>query len=126
MGVPQPKPMQGFSPKFQDMLTERGSKADWVLEVIWKNLLPWQCFKYFLVFFVEKGPLLNQCYYSCIFISHQPGLGDYEMPSVHVYCVQLSHFFINLYISFIYEDIFTKFEENVYGCEKVCKKIVVF
>ena len=46
-----------------------------------------------------------------------PGLGDYETPSVGV-CVHvsvgLSHFFINLYTSFIYEDIF-KFAENVYG-----------
>ena len=28
VGVPQPKPMHGFSPNFQDMLTETGSRAD--------------------------------------------------------------------------------------------------
>ena len=28
VGVPQPKPMQGFSPNVQDMLTPRGSRAD--------------------------------------------------------------------------------------------------
>ena len=28
-------------------------------------------------------------------------------------CVRLSRFYINLYISFIYEDIFIKFAENV-------------
>ena len=33
-------------------------------------------------------------------------------------CVGLSHFLTKLYISFIYEDIFTKFAENVYDCEK--------
>ena len=27
-----------------------------------------------------------------------------------------------LYIAFIYEDIFTKFAENVYGCENMCLK----
>ena len=30
-------------------------------------------------------------------------------------CIRLSHFCINLNISFIYEDIFTKFAGNVYG-----------
>ena len=56
-----------------------------------------------------------------------PGLGDYETPSVHA-CMHvrvcLSHFYINLYISFIYEDIFTKFAENVYGCENMPVKIL--
>ena len=45
----------------------------------------------------------------------KPGLGDYEIPFVHVCvhaCVHLSHFYINLYISLIYKDIFTKFAEN--------------
>ena len=37
-------------------------------------------------------------------------------------CVRLSQFYINLCISFIYEDIFTKLAENVYGGENVCKK----
>ena len=36
------------------------------------------------------------------------------MPSVNA-C--MPHFYINLHNSFIYEDIFTKFAENVYGCE---------
>ena len=28
MGVPQPQPVHGFSPNFQDMFTPRGSRAD--------------------------------------------------------------------------------------------------
>ena len=31
VGVPQPKPLHGFSPNFQDMFTPRGSRADYVL-----------------------------------------------------------------------------------------------
>ena len=45
--VPQPKPMQGFSPNFQDMFTQRRSRADYV--GIWQQLLPWQHFQDFLV-----------------------------------------------------------------------------
>ena len=37
-------------------------------------------------------------------------------------CVHLSLLCINLYILFIYEDIFTKFAENVYGYENVSVK----
>ena len=37
-------------------------------------------------------------------------------------CVHWSHFKIKLYISFSYEDIFTKFAENVYGCENMSVK----
>ena len=37
-------------------------------------------------------------------------------------CVGLSHFYINLYVSFISEDIFTRFAENVYGCENMSVK----
>ena len=44
----------------------------------------------------------------------RPGSGDYEMHSVHA-SVHLSRVYINLYISFISEDIFTKFAEKVYG-----------
>ena len=40
------------------------------------------------------------------------------MPSIRA-CVRLSHFYINLNISFIYEDIFTKFAGNVYGYENL-------
>ena len=40
-------------------------------------------------------------------------------------CVCLSHFYINLYISFFYEDIFTKFTENVHGYENMSVKNVV-
>ena len=43
------------------------------------------------------------------------------MPSTCA-CVHLLHCYINLYISFIYEGIFTKFEENVYGCENLSVK----
>ena len=58
------------------------------------------------------------------------GVGDYEMPSVqggwgcmgvHA-CLHLSHLYINLYISFIYEYIFTEFAENVYGYENMSVK----
>ena len=28
VGVPQPKPMHGFSPNFEDMFTPRGSRPD--------------------------------------------------------------------------------------------------
>ena len=34
-------------------------------------------------------------------------------------CVHLLYYHINLYISFIYDDIFAKFPENVYGCENM-------
>ena len=37
-------------------------------------------------------------------------------------CVRSSHFCINLNISFIYEDIFTKFAGNVYGYENLSLK----
>ena len=37
-------------------------------------------------------------------------------------CVCLSHFKIMLYISFSYEDVFTKFAENVCGCEDMSVK----
>ena len=37
-------------------------------------------------------------------------------------CVHLSHFYINLYISFICEYIFTRFAENVHGCENMSVK----
>ena len=34
-------------------------------------------------------------------------------------CVHLLDFYVNLYISFIYEDNFNKFTENVYGCKSM-------
>ena len=37
-------------------------------------------------------------------------------------CVRLSGFNINLYISFIYKDIFIKFAGNVYGYENLSAK----
>ena len=40
-------------------------------------------------------------------------------------CVCLSHFYIKLYISSIYEDNFTKFAENIYGCENMSVKKLV-
>ena len=42
-----------------------------------------------------------------------PWSGDYKMASIHL-C-----FYINLYISFIYGDIFSKFEESVCGYENM-------
>ena len=48
-GVPQPKPLHGFSPNFQDVFTPRGSRADYVLRGIQLSLLPWQHFSYFQV-----------------------------------------------------------------------------
>ena len=53
----------------------------------------------------------------------RPGLGDYERLSVRV-CVCVSHFYINPYILFIYEDIFTKFAEDVYDCENMSVKML--
>ena len=41
-------------------------------------------------------------------------------------CVCLSHVYINLYVSFIYEDIFTQFTENVYGRENMDVNKFVF
>ena len=49
VGVPQPKPLYGFSPNFQDMFSPRGSTADLVLVGIRLPLLPWQHFKDFQV-----------------------------------------------------------------------------
>ena len=46
----------------------------------------------------------------------RPWSGDYKTP-----CVRLSRFCINLNISFIYKDIFTKFAGNVYANENLCK-----
>ena len=37
-------------------------------------------------------------------------------------CVRLSHFLIKLYISFSYEDIFTKFVKHVYCCKNMSVK----
>ena len=45
----------------------------------------------------------------------RPRLGDYKTPSVR----RPSRFCINLNISFIYIDIFTKFAGNVYGYENL-------
>ena len=40
-------------------------------------------------------------------------------------CVCLSSFYINLYVLFIYENIFTKLSENVYGYENMSLKTFV-
>ena len=34
MGVPQPKPLHGFSPNFQGMFTPRGSRADYMATTV--------------------------------------------------------------------------------------------
>ena len=89
------------------------------LELIRFWRISWQRFKYFLVlnFLIEKGEPLNRCYYSCI----SPDGQSWGWETMRV-CVHLSHFYINLYISFIYEDIFTRFAENDYGCENMSAK----
>ena len=49
-------------------------------------------------------------------------MAAYETLFMHVCvhaCVRLSHFYTNLSISFIYDDIFIKFAENVYGSENL-------
>ena len=113
------------------MLTPERSKVDSLLVGISQELLAWQCFKYMyfsvLYFLIVKGVLLNHVT-TVAFLSsiiHRPGLGDYETPSMRVCvllgintCERLSHIYINIFISFIYADIFTKFAENVYGCER--------
>ena len=43
VGVPQPKPLYGFSPNFQDVFTPRVSRAE-VFGGIQRQLLPWQHF----------------------------------------------------------------------------------
>ena len=48
----------------------------------------------------------------------RPRLRDYKTPSVRP-SVRSSCFCINLNISFIYKDIFTKFAGNVYGYENL-------
>ena len=57
MGVPQPKPVHGFLPNFQDMITPTGSRADDLVKGMWPQLLPLQHFKDFLVlnFFMKQG-----------------------------------------------------------------------
>ena len=66
----------------------------------------------------------------CVFSYHllspacgrRPLSGDYKTPSVRASVrasVRLSCFCINLNISFIYKDIFTKFAWNVYGYENL-------
>ena len=45
VGVPQPKPMNGFSPNFQDMFTPRGSRAESVLGVSDNNCSHGNTFK---------------------------------------------------------------------------------
>ena len=51
----------------------------------------------------EKKPSLLVCMHACLCM-----------------CMcALSYFFTNLYVTFIYEDIFTKFAENVYGCKNM-------
>ena len=62
------------------------------------------------------------------FLIKRSGLGYYETSymcvcvcgggGVHA-CVCLSHFYKNLYISFIYENTFIKFAEILYGCENM-------
>ena len=56
----------------------------------------------------------------CVRLSmhHRPQAGDYKTPSVRA-SVCSSRFCTNLNISFIYEDIFTKFAGNVYGYENL-------
>ena len=53
-----------------------------------------------------------------VFIISRLWSEDYKTPSVHASvcpCIYSSRFYINLNISFIYKDIFTKFAGNVYG-----------
>ena len=47
MGVPQPKPLHGFSPNFQGMLTPRGFRADYVLGLCSNNCCHDNTFKIF-------------------------------------------------------------------------------
>ena len=50
------------------------------------------------------------------------------MPSVCMCMCEyvcLSHFYIKVYISLIFENIFSRFAENVYGCENRSVKSLV-
>ena len=40
-------------------------------------------------------------------------------------CVHFSCFYINIYVSFIYENIFTKYAEDVYAYENMSVKIFI-
>ena len=54
--------------------------------------------------------------------SRRPWSGDYKTPSVRLsirLCVRWSHFYTNLNILLIYNNIFTKFAGNVYGYENL-------
>ena len=56
----------------------------------------------------------------------KPGFGDYEMPSVCVFMcahISLSLVLHKPFNTFIYEDIFIKFAENVYRYENLSVKI---
>ena len=69
------------------------------------------------------APMLLQLYF--YLPPAKAGVG--EIMKHHLYvcvhaCVRLSHFYINLHVSFIYQDIFTKFAENVYVCENMSIK----
>ena len=101
------------------------------MEGFWQDQLPWQCFKYFSVlnFLIETGTLLNRFYYSCSFICRWPKAGVGRLlntchASVRA-CVCLSHFYMNLYFSFICEDIFIRFAENVKDCGNISVKTLV-
>ena len=41
------------------------------------------------------------------------------LPCMHACMFAFVIFLINLYIAFIYENVFTKFAENVYGCKNM-------
>ena len=114
-----PKPMHGFSLNFHYMLTERESRADEVLEGIWQQLLPWQCFKYFSVlnFSIEKGALLNRCNYNYIFIS-RVGLGDYMY--VCICQIFTSIFICHSFMKIPSPNLQRMFMALKHACEKFC------
>ena len=97
VGVSQPKPMHGFLPNFQDILTPRGSRGDYNLGVSGNNCCHDNALNILSGNTCCHGNVLNtfQSYTSYLkkvaikriqlyFISHwpRPGLGYYETPSV--------------------------------------------
>ena len=75
------------------------------------------CNPLFLVILLKNYTVLVMVFLSPT-CGRRPLSGDYKMPSVRA-CVHPSRFCINLNISFIYKDIFTKFAGNVYGYENL-------
>ena len=78
--------------------------------------------RFIIVTFIDLAVSLAVAVFSFLSpaCSRRPWSGDYKTPSVYVRAsVHSSRFCINLNISLIYKDIFTKFARNVYSYENL-------